>query len=99
MSSVHSVTYVSVAQSQTDAPNHIERFGQVTRDRIGRNSQHAVAKLLQILIAFGVELALICMDFAVDLDDDAALETEKVDDIWPDGVLASEAPAAELSPP
>jgi hypothetical protein len=73
--------------------------GKVTRYLFGWGTDDAVANLLQIVVAFGIVLALVRVNGTVDLDDDSGLRADEIDDIWADRILAAEAPPVELTPP
>ena len=61
-------------------------------------AQNAIALFLQPLSAARVVLNLLCMLTAIDFDDDAALEADKIDDECADWLLAAKFDAGQLAP-
>jgi hypothetical protein len=58
------------------------------------DAQDGVSKLAKILLSFGIVLALLLVDLAIDLHDEARRDAEEIDHVRPDGALATELLAA-----
>jgi hypothetical protein len=60
-------------------------------------SQNGVANPLKIPIAFGIVLALLLVNRAINLHDQACAETQEIDDVRTNRMLPSEQPTIDLS--
>jgi hypothetical protein len=72
---------------------------QIVGDLIVGEAQDCVAKASEVVVADGVVLALVFVDFPVNLDDEVILGTYEVDEICADRMLTSELLAFELVVP
>jgi hypothetical protein len=65
-------------------PDHGENSFQIVEDLVVGKAQDCVAKASEVVVAHCVVLALLLVDFSVNLDDEAIPGTYEVDDIRAD---------------
>ena len=77
------------------APDLLEYTGQVAGDAIGSETNHHEASISEVIIAFGVVLALLLVNRAVNLNDETRPWASEIDDVRTDRMLPTKLPAIE----